>query len=343
MLGSHWLKRLPNTTLLWRSDGMTRQAIDASSPEPGNKAVSLGRFLKPSRTATRENLTGYLFALPWILNLILLTLFPVGSAVYYSFTAYNVLKPARWIGLENYQLMFFDDPLFWKSLYNTAYYSVFAVPLGLILALWLALLLNQKVPAIDFFRSTFFLPSIVPVVAASVVWAWILNPEFGLINDLLGRLGLYRPPWLTSEHWSKPAFILMSLWGVGPTTIIFLAGLQDIPRHLYEAAEIDGASAWQRFRSVTLPLLTPTIFFNLVVGVIGAFQIFTQVYIISDGGPVWSTLFYVYYLWQQGFRFFKMGYASAMALVLFAIIMALTLVVLYTSKRWVYYEADQKF
>jgi multiple sugar transport system permease protein len=272
----------------------------------------------------------------------LLTTLPVGSAVYYSFTQYNVLKPARWIGLQNYQTMLTDDPLFWTALNNTIYYAMFAVPMGLILALTLALLLNQQVPGIAFFRATFFLPSIVPVVAASVVWAWILNPEFGLINDLLGRLGLYRPPWLTSPQWSKPALILMSLWSIGPTTIIFLAGLQDIPRHLYEAAEIDGASAWQRFVTVTIPLLTPTIFFNLVVGVIDAFQIFAQVYIISERGPVWSTLFYVFYLWQQGFRFFKMGYASALALVLFVIILALTLVVLYTSRHWVYYEADQQ-
>lgn len=309
---------------------------------PGTDKVELVARRRPSRMRLRENLTGYLFASPWLLSLLLLTAYPIGAAVYYSFTEYTILKPPRWTGLANYQTMFFDDPLFWTALYNTVYYSAFAVPLGLIFALWLALLLNQKVPGQDFFRSTFFLPSIVPVVAASVVWAWILHPEYGLINDLLGKLGLYQPPWLTSEVWSKPAFILMSLWSIGPTTIIFLAGLQDIPQHLYEAAEIDGANTWQRFWSITVPLLTPTIFFNLVVGLINAFQIFTQVYIISENaGPLWSTLFYVFYLWQQGFRFFKMGYASALALVLFTIIMALTMIVLYSSKRWVYYEAEQ--
>jgi multiple sugar transport system permease protein len=296
----------------------------------------------PSRSRLRENVTAYLFALPWLLNLLLLVAYPVGAAIYYSFTEYSVLQPPRWVGLQNYRNMFVDDPLFWTALYNTCYYAIFAVPLGLVISLWLALLLNQHVPGIGFFRSTFFLPSIVPVVAASVVWAWILNPEFGLINDLLGRVGLYRPPWLTSEHWSKPAFIIMSLWSIGPTTIIFLAGLQDIPQHLYEAAEIDGANPLQKLWSVTLPLLTPTIFFNLVVGLINAFQIFAQVYIISEGGPLWSTLFYVYYLWQQGFRFFKMGYASALALVLFVIIMILTSIVLVSSKRWVYYEAEQR-
>jgi multiple sugar transport system permease protein len=294
-----------------------------------------------SRAARRENLMGYLFASPWLLSLLLFTVYPVVAAIYYGFTQYNVLQPSRWVGLSNYKEMIFEDPLFWKSLYNTGYYAVISVPLGLALALFLALLLNQEVPGISFFRSTFFLPSIVPVVAASVVWAWILNPEFGLINDLLGRLGLFRPPWLTSPTWSKPAFILMSLWGIGQTTIIFLAGLQDVPRHLYEAAEIDGASSLRKFTSITIPMLTPTIFFNLVTGIIGSFQIFSQVYIISEGGPLWSTLFYVYYLWRRAFQFFNMGYASAMALVLFVIILILTLIVMSTSSRWVYYEAEQ--
>jgi multiple sugar transport system permease protein len=299
------------------------------------------RWRKPSRSVLRENFLGYLFASPWILNLLLFTAFPVAAAVYYSFTEYSVLQPARWIGLDNYKEMLTADPLFWKALFNTVYYVAFSIPLGLALALLLSMLLNQKVPLMAFFRSTFFLPTIVPVVAASVVWAWILNPEFGLINDFLGRLGLYRPPWLTSEVWSKPAFILMSLWGIGQTTIIFLAGLQAIPDHLYEAAEIDGANSFQKFSAITLPMLTPTIFFNLVVGMIAAFQIFTQVYIISEGGPLWSTLFYVYYLWRRAFQFFNMGYASALAVVLFIIIMALTSLILATSKRWVYYEGER--
>jgi multiple sugar transport system permease protein len=168
-----------------------------------------------------------------------------------------------------------------------------------------------------------------------------LHPEYGLINDLLARIGLPGPPWLSSEVWSKPAFVLMSLWGVGPTTIILLAGLQDIPQHLYEAAEIDGANRWQRTWNVTLPLLTPTIFFNLVIGLIGAFQVFAQVYIISEGGPLWSTLFFVLYLYNQGFQYFKMGYASALAVVLFMIILILTAIVQATSRKWVYYEGAQ--
>jgi multiple sugar transport system permease protein len=313
--------------------------IEPKGSQP--KAFS-SRLQWPSKRVWRENLTGYLFFGPWMLNLLLLNLLPIGAAIYYSFTDYSVLQAPRWIGLGNYHEMFFADELFWKAIYNTIYYCVFAVPLGLIISLLLAVLLNAKIQGLAFFRTTFFLPSIVPAVAASVVWAWMLHPEYGLINDLLGRLGLPGPPWLTSEIWSKPAFIVMSLWGIGPTTIIFLAGLKDIPEHLYEAAEIDGAHALRRFRYITLPMLTPTIFFNLIIGLISAFQIFTQVYIISaEAGPLWSTLFYVYYLYRQGFQYFNMGYASALALILFVIVFALTLVVLTTSRRWVYYEGAQ--
>ena len=294
-----------------------------------------------TRRQWRENVTGYLFFAPWMVNLILLNLLPIGAAVYYSFTDYSVLQAPQWIGLGNYNEMFYIDELFWVAIYNTLYYCLFAVPLGLTISLLLALLLNSQIRGISFFRATFFLPSIVPAVAASIVWAWILHPEYGLINDVLARVGIPGPPWLTSEVWSKPAFILMSLWGIGPTAIIFLAGLQDIPEHLYEAAEIDGAHMFQRFLHVTLPMLTPTIFFNLIIGLINAFQIFTQVYIVSEGGPLWSTLFYVYYLYRQGFQYFNMGYASALALVLFVIILVLTLIVMATSRRWVYYEGAQ--
>jgi multiple sugar transport system permease protein len=307
-------------------------------------ASPLGRASGTSRRSRRriqENITGYLFFSPWLIGLLLFNVIPIILALYYSFTAYTVLQPPRWIGLGNYEEMFVVDELFWKALYNTTYYALFSVPISLFFAIFLAVFLNMKVPAQSFFRATFFLPSIVPAVAASVVWAWMLHPEYGLINDLLGRVGLPGPPWLTSEVWSKPAFILMSLWGIGPTTIIFLAGLQDIPQHLYEAAEIDGANGWQRLWNVTLPLLTPTIFFNLVIGLIGAFQVFTQAFIISEGGPLWSTLFYVLYLYNQGFQYFNMGYASAMAIVLFAIILLLTAIVQLTSRRWVYYEGAQ--
>jgi len=295
----------------------------------------------PSRQTMHDNIVGYLFFSPWLIGLVLFNVLPILSAIYYSFTEYSVLQPPRWVGLNNFHEMFYVDELFWKAVYNTLYYAIFSVPLGLFFAIILAMLLNYRVWGLTFFRATFFLPSIVPGVAAAVVWAWILNPEYGLINDMLARIGLPGPPWLTSEIWSKPAFILMSLWGIGSTAIIFLAALQDIPVHLYEAAEIDGANLFQRARYVTLPMLTPAIFFNLVMGIIGALQIFTQVYVISDGGPLWSTLFYVFYLYRQGFQYFNMGYASALSLVLFVITLIFTLIVLLTSKRWVYYEGAQ--
>lgn len=295
----------------------------------------------PSRNTVHDNLVGYLFFAPWLIGLVLFNILPIFSAVYYSFTEYSVLQPPRWVGLKNYYDMFYVDELFGKAVYNTLYYALFSVPLGLIFAIVLAMLLNYRVWGLTFFRATFFLPSIVPGVAAAVIWAWILNPEYGLINDLLSRVGLPGPPWLTSAVWSKPAFILMSLWGIGSTTIIFLAALQDIPQHLYEAAEIDGANLFHRAYYVTLPMLTPAIFFNLIMGVIGALQIFTQVYVISDGGPLWSTLFYVFYLYRQGFQYFNMGYASALSLVLFVITLIFTMILMVTSKRWVYYEGAQ--
>ena len=294
-----------------------------------------------SRQQVHENIVGYLFFSPWLLGIIFFNILPILSAVYYSFTQYSVLQPPEWVGLNNYYEMFYVDELFWKAVYNTLYYAIFSVPLGLIFAITLAMLLNYRVWGLAFFRATFFLPSIVPGVAAAVVWAWILNPEYGLVNDLLSRIGVPGPPWLTSEVWSKPAFILMSLWGIGSTAIIFLAALQDIPQHLYEASEIDGANLFHRARYVTIPLLTPAIFFNLIMGVIGALQIFTQVFVISDGGPLWSTLFYVFYLYRQGFQYFNMGYASALSIVLFVITLIFTLILMLTSKRWVYYEGAQ--
>ncbi|MEZ4728439.1 MAG: sugar ABC transporter permease [Caldilineaceae bacterium] len=303
--------------------------------------TGMRRRWRPSRQTVHDNIVGYLFFSPWLVGLVLFNVLPILSAIYYSFTEYSVLQPPRWVGLNNFHEMFYVDELFWKAVYNTLYYAIFSVPLGLIFAIVLAMLLNYRVWGLTFFRATFFLPSIVPGVAAAVVWAWILNPEYGLINDMLARIGLPGPPWLTSEDWSKPAFILMSLWGIGSTAIIFLAALQDIPVHLYEAAEIDGANLFQRARYVTMPMLTPAIFFNLIMGIIGALQIFTQVYVISDGGPLWSTLFYVFYLYRQGFQYFNMGYASALSLVLFVITLIFTLLVMLTSRRWVYYEGAQ--
>jgi multiple sugar transport system permease protein len=291
----------------------------------------------------KEAILGFLFASPWIIRLFVLHVYPIFAAIFYSFTQYNVLQAPTWIGLSNYVKLFTIDKLPMKALYNSAYYSLGAVPLGLMLALFLALLLNQKVKGLSFFRSVFFIPSVVPAVASAVLWLWLLNPRVGLVNYMLNSVGLPRVPWLSSAKWIKPAFILMSLWGVGWTTVIFVAGLQDIPRHLYEAAEIDGAGVVGKFFSVTIPLLSPTIFFNLVTGIIGSLQIFGPAFIILEGplgGPQDAALFYVLYLFQHAFRYFNMGYASALAVVMFAVILLLTLLVFKSSSLWVYYESE---
>jgi multiple sugar transport system permease protein len=238
--------------------------------------------------------------------------------------------------------MFGRDKLPLQALYNSFYYSIGAVPLQLCLGLFLAILLVQRIHGLSFFRSVFFIPTIVPAVASSILWLWLLNPRIGLVNEVLVHVGLPRVPWLSSPRWIKPAFILMSLWGIGWDTVIFVAGLQNVPRHLYEAAEMDGAGLWARFRNVTLPMLSPTVFFNLIMGIIGSLQIFGPAFVVlngaGQGGPQNSALFYVLYIFRQGFQYFEMGYASALAIVIFAIILAMTAFVFKSSALWVYYE-----
>jgi len=312
------------------------------------QAVSVGgarrRGAFRNSIAAREAVIGVLFASPWLIRLFALNVYPILAAFYYSFTRYRITTPPRWIGLENYAELFTLDKLPMQSLYNSLYYSLFSVPLGLLLALFLAVMLNQSVILRSFFRATFFIPSIVPAVAGAVLWLWILNSRTGLINAMLMAIGLPRVPWLSSPDWIKPAFILMSLWGVGSSVVIFLAGLQDVPRHLYDAAEVDGAATWARFRHITLPMITPSIFFNLVMGVIGSLQIFGPAFVIMRGpvgGPKNSALFYVLYLYQQAFTYLNMGYASALAVVLFLVIMAMTALILRSSPAWVYYETTR--
>lgn len=295
------------------------------------------------RMERRNLLNGLLFASPWIVGFLGFTLYPLVMSIYYSFTAFNVVQPPVWIGLANYRELFFEDALFWKSLYNTLYFTVISVPLSLLASLGIAVLLNQKVPGMSVFRTIFFLPSIVPIVASSVLWLWVLNPEGGLINSLLHQFfGIDGPGWIADERWSKPSLILMSLWGIGGAIVIFLAGLADVPQTLYEVAELDGAGPWAKFRNVTLPMLTPTILFNLVMGLIFSFQYFTQVYVMTGGKgtPVDSTMFYALYLYRNSFYYLRMGYASAMAWMLFVVILAATVGVLISSKRWVYYSGE---
>ena len=282
---------------------------------------------------------GILFALPWIIGLIIFYAIPLFSSIYFSFTTYSILQPGEFIGLQNYKDLF-HDPLFWKSVYNTIYFTVFFVPLSIIFGVALAMMLNMKVKGMAVYRTIFFLPTLVPHVALAVLWMWLLNPGFGLVNGLLNTIGIEGPAWLGSETWSKPSLILMSLWGIGQAVVIYLAGLGDIPDDYYDAADVDGANWFQKTFHITLPLLTPVIFFNLVMGIIGAFQQFTLPYTLTQGQgtPANSLTFYVMYLYDNGFKFFKMGYASAMAWIFFIIIMALTAVVFITSKRWVHYQ-----
>ncbi len=304
-----------------------------------------GRLLSAIRTpAFGEALLGIAFTAPWLIRLLVLHIYPILAAFYYSFTRYTIATPPAWLGLDNYVKLFVRDELPMLALYNSAYYSLGAVPLGLVLALFLAVLLNQKIHGLSFYRSVFFIPSVVPAVASAVLWMWLLNPRVGMINYILSLVGLPRVPWLSSALWIKPAFILMSLWGIGWTTVIFVAGLQDVPTHLYEAAEIDGAGVWGRFWNITIPMLSPTIFFNLVMGIIGSLQIFGPAFIIMagpTGGPQNAALFYVLYLFRQGFQYFEMGYASALAIVIFLVILALTMLVFKSSSLWVYYEGSK--
>ena len=280
---------------------------------------------------------GWLCASPWIIGFILFTGGPILFAIVVSFCDYDILNPARFVGLANYRWMFTRDPLFWKVLGNTLY-MIIGIPLGMALSLAIALLLNLEVRGVAVWRTFFYLPSIVPVVASSILWIWIFNPRIGLLNNVLAAFGVHGPNWLQDEHTSKIALILMGLWSAGGGMIIWLAGLKGISPSYYEAAALDGANAWQRFRTITLPLLTPYIFFNLIMGLIATLQIFTQSFIMTQGGPIDSTLFYAYHLFNNAFRFLQMGYASALGWFLFLAVFLLTLAQLKLSKRWVHYE-----
>ncbi len=282
--------------------------------------------------------SGWLCVSPWLLGFVIFGGGPMLFSLLISFCDYDILNPPTFIGLHNYRWMFTEDKLFPVSMRNTLF-MVLGIPLGLAVSLGIALLLNLSIRAMAVWRTFFYLPAIVPMVAASILWIWMLNPSGGLINLALGLVGVEGPRWLQSPEWSKPAIILMGLWGSGGGMIIWLAGLKGISRDLYEAASIDGANAWQRFISITIPQLTPYIFFNLVMGLIGTFQVFGQAFIMTEGGPANSTLFYVYHLFNNAFRYGHMGYAAAMAWVLFVLVMGVTVVQLKLSKRWVYYEA----
>ena len=285
----------------------------------------------------KKALIGYAFISPWLFGFIVLTAVPFLVSVYLSFTRYDIVSAPVWVGMANYNRLFTDDPLFWKALAITFKFALISVPLGIVAGVSLALLLNLRLGGISVYRTVFYIPSIVPMVATTTIFLWILNPQIGLVNGLLARVGVTGPAWIQDANWALWALIMMSLWAVGGSMIIYLAGLKDIPVALYEAAIIDGASAWQRTRHVTLPMLTPVIFFNLIMGVIGAFQYFTQAWIMTGGGPNDSTQFYALYLFARAWKYLDMGYASAMAWILFVIVMGLTVAIFRTHRRWVHY------
>ena len=294
----------------------------------------------------REHLEGYLFISPWILGMLLFALGPILASFGLAFTRWNLFTEPEYVGWANFQKLA-HDPLFYKSVFNTIYYTIFAVPLGLVLALGLAMLVNHRLRGINFFRTAFFLPNVVAGIAMLLLWKWLFDPNFGLINLFLDWTGLMavfewigigRPQWISSRTGAMPGLVFMSIWGLGGSMMIFLAGLQNIPRELIEAAELDGAGPWKRFRYVTVPLLTPTIFFLTMVGVIASLQVFNQAYVMTQGGPAHATLFYVLYLFQTAFERFQMGYACAMALVLFIITLIVSLIQLAMGKKWVHYQ-----
>jgi multiple sugar transport system permease protein len=293
-----------------------------------------------STNARREAVEGYISLLPWLIGFVAFTAIPIAVSMYVSLTQWTGIEPPVFIGFRNFQRMFTADPLFWQALKVTGLFVLISLPLKLVLGLALALLLNLKVPGMNFFRTVFYIPAVISGVAVSLMWMWLLQPDTGVVNTLLYYAGIEGPQWFWDPVWALPSVAIMSVWKVGGSAVIYLAGLQNIPAHLYEAAKIDGAGTWARFRRITLPLLTPTLFFQLIIEMIDSFKVFTEAFVITKGGPLKATYFYLLYFYEEAFRNFNLGYASALALVLTLIILVTTILVNYTSKRWVYYESE---
>lgn len=306
-------------------------------------ATITGRRAGLGSLRRREALAGYAFVLPWLFGLLVFTAYPVAAAVYFSLTEYSIVQPPRFVGVANYKQIFTNDPAFLTSLGNSAYYAFISVPLGLISSLLLAVLLNLGVRGIGAYRTLYYLPSLAPPVAGTIIFIVLMDPSQGVINAVLGMLGLPGPGWFRDPAWSKPGLIVMSLWGVGIYTLIFLAGLKEIPQTLLEAAAIDGAGPLRRFRHVTLPLLSPVVLFNLVMGCIWSFQVFSSAFVIggTTGQPLESLLMYMIHIYRNAFRYFQMGYASALSLILFLAIMLVTLAIFWSSGRWVFYQGEE--
>ena len=288
---------------------------------------------------TKRFLTMLAFISPWIIGFLAFFVYPLLLSLYYSFTEYNLLQPPKWVGLKNYSNLT-EDTHYQNAVGNTVYFVAFSVPLGVLTAFIIAFLLNQQLRLRVLLRMIFYIPIVVPISATAILWMWIFNSNWGLLNNLLALIGIQGPSWLGSPSWSKPSLIIMQLWLVGGSVLIFLAALQDVPRALYDAAMVDGANAIRRVWHVTIPMVTPAILFSLLTGMIAAFQTFANAWIMTDGGPIRSTEFYVLYLYDNGFRFFRMGYASAMAWILFGVVVVATVILFRTSARWVYYGGE---
>ncbi len=303
------------------------------------------RELKPM--GRREALVAYLFVAPFILGLLIFIIFPMGFSLYMSFTSWDVARPPEWIGLENYAALA-EDELVHTAVYNTFFFTVFSVPLGIGVALGLAMLLNQNVRGAGLWRTLFYMPSLVPAVATTLLWVWIFNKDYGIFNAFLGLFNIPHISWLGDPRYIKPSLIIMSLWQSGGGTVIFLAALKSVPQEYYDASQLDGANAWQRFWHITLPLISPALFFMLTTGFIFSLQSFNNVYVLasrpggvnSPGGPRNTWLFYVLYLYLNAFRYWKMGYASALAWALFVVIVIITLIQFRTVGARVYYETE---
>ena len=308
-----------------------------SSAQVGIAAPARKRRISPARV--RENVYGYLFMAPWLIGFVGLFVGPALASLYYSFCQYDAISKPLWIGGANYVKMFTTDELFFPSLGRTFYYTAVSVPIGVLLSMLAAILLNMKVKGTVIFRTLFFMPSLVPLVSAVVLWLWLLNTEWGIVNQGLRALGMNGIGWFTDRYYAIPSLILMAWWrSIGGTRmIIFLAGLQGIPEEMYDAAAIDGAGAWNRTIHVTIPLLSPTIFFNLVLGLIGALQEFAAAFVATEGGPVYATWFFGLHIYKQAFDYWNTGYASALAWVFAIMIIGLTIVQQRLSTRWVFY------
>lgn len=313
----------------------------AARNSPGFFGFLKQRLPRSLSLQSQEAVWFYILILPWLVAFLIFTLIPMAASLYFSFTEYNAIQPPTFIGLKNFVTLY-KDALFWKSMRVTFVYTSIAVPLGLVISLLLSVLMNTRVPGMRVIRTIYYLPSVLPEVVTGLVWVWIFNPDFGLLNYIIYMTsGLKGPNWLGSETWVMPALIISGLWGMGSGVLIFLAALQSVPNEMYEAAELDGASILSRFFNITIPMVSPVILFNLLIGAIGSLQTFARVYVLTNGGPNYGSYFYNLYLYNNAFSYFRLGLASAQAWILFIVIMILTLIILKTSGRWVYYAGGR--